>query len=106
VPVGEGREPVKLQVVGASGATRGQSVILSVRPEDISLHLNKPNGPSTGNLLKGEVIDTVYLGNFLECRVQVGAHELGIQLDHFEQLQPKQPVFLTFQPDHALCLTE
>ena len=51
-------------------------------------------------------IDTVYLGNFLECRVGVGRHEVGIQIDHYEQLVPGQKVFLTFHPDHGLCLTE
>jgi hypothetical protein len=57
------------------------------------------------NLLQGEVIDTIYLGNFLECRVRVGHYEVSVQMDHYEHLVPRQKVFLSFQPDHGLCLT-
>ena len=70
------------------------------------LHQKAPNGQSNGNLFEGEVIDTVYLGNFLECRVRVGSYEVGVQMDHFEQLSPGQKVYMTFEPDHGLCLTE
>jgi hypothetical protein len=75
-----------------------------VRPEDLSIHLARPSPASVGNLLEGEVIDTVYLGNFLECRVRVGQYELGVQLDHYESISPGQKVFVSFQPDHGLCL--
>jgi iron(III) transport system ATP-binding protein len=105
IPLGEGLEPLHVQAVGGDGAQTGQSLFLSLRPEDITLHLEAPNGTSNGNVLEGNVIDTVYLGNFLECRVQVGCHEVSIQIDHFEQLAPGQTVFLSFQPDHGLCLT-
>jgi ABC-type Fe3+/spermidine/putrescine transport system ATPase subunit len=102
---GEGRPPLRLTAAGGEGAARGQKLILSVRPEDFALHLQPPAGAPNGNLLEGEVIDTVYLGNFLECRVRVGRYEVGIQLDHYEQLAPKQKVYLSFEPDHGLCLT-
>ena len=105
IPLGEGRAPLRVRAAGAEGAVSGQRLYLSLRPEDITLHLQAPDA-SDGNLLEGEVIDTVYLGSFLECRVQVGQHEVGIQIDHYEQLGPGQKVFLTFRPDHGLCLVE
>ncbi|MPZ56248.1 MAG: ATP-binding cassette domain-containing protein [Rhizobiales bacterium] len=105
IPLGDGRAPLRVRVSGAEGAAKGQRLILSLRPEDISLHLQQPDSIDS-NLFAGEVIDTVYLGSFLECRVQVGRHEVGIQIDHYEQLSPGQTVFLTFRPDHGLCLTE
>jgi iron(III) transport system ATP-binding protein len=105
IPLGSGHAPLRIQAAGDAGATAGQRLILSLRPEDIKLHLKAPDADA-GNLLEGAVIDTVYLGNFLECRVQVGQHEVGIQIDHFEQLNPGQKVFLTFRPEHGLCLTE
>jgi len=106
IPIGEGKSPARVQAEGGDGAAEGQKLFLSLRPEDISLHLQMPDHAANGNLLAGEVIDTVYLGNFLECRVRVGHHEISIQMDHYEQLAPKQKVFLTFHPDHGLCLTE
>ncbi len=104
VPLGDKLPPLHIRAVGAAGAQKGEPIYLSLRPEDISLHLSAPNGAANGNVLEGNVIDTVYLGSFLECRVQVGCHEVGIQIDHFEQLAPGQKVYLTFQPDHGLCL--
>lgn len=106
IPAGEGRDPLRVQAIGGEGATTGDTLFLCVRPEDIALHVRKPAAGGDGNLFEGEVIDTIYLGNFLECRVRVGRHEIGVQLDHFEQLDRQQKVFLTFAPDHALCLRE
>jgi iron(III) transport system ATP-binding protein len=102
IPLGDGVSPVRITAAGGDSGVVGQRLFLSVRPEDVSLHSVQPDGE--GNLLKGEIIDTVYLGNFLECRVRVGHHEIGVQMDHYEELAPQQPVFLTFRPDHGLCL--
>lgn len=105
VALGDGIEPARLRTSGGDGAATGQRVIVSVRPEDIMLHPHQPaEAAAADNLLVGEVTETVYLGNLLQCRARVGAHELEIQIDHFEQLSPGQKVFLTFKADHALCL--
>jgi iron(III) transport system ATP-binding protein len=102
---GGDRAPMKLKAVGADGAMPGQTLHLSLRPEDVKLHTARPaQDDAGGNLLQGDVIDTVYLGNFLECRVQVGSHEIAVQMDHFESLAPGQQVYLTFKPEHGLCL--
>jgi ABC-type Fe3+/spermidine/putrescine transport system ATPase subunit len=104
IPSANGHAPLRLQAAGAEGATDGQDIVLSLRPEDIILHTTAPNGTSNGNVMEGAVVDTVYLGSFLECRVDVSGHEVNIQIDHFEQLAPGQKVFLSFQPEHGLCL--
>jgi iron(III) transport system ATP-binding protein len=104
IPMGAGHAPLQVKAAGGDGAIVGQRLILSVRPEDLSLHSHKPNDTSGGNVFEGEIIDTVYLGNALECRVRVGNHEVGVQMDHYEDLVPRQRVFLSFVPDHGLCL--
>ena len=103
VPLGPGCAPLRLRAAGGDGASPGQRVVLSLRPEDVALHLARPAGAD--NVMAGEVIETVYLGSFLDCRVRVGACELSVQLDHDAQLVRGQAVFLAFQPDHGLCLT-
>ena len=105
ISAGESRPPIRLKAPGAEGAAAGQRVILSLRPEDVSLFLEAPAAPGP-NLLEGEIIDTVYQGNSLDCQVRVGPHEVGVQMDHFEQLAPGQKVYLAFEPDHGLLLTE
>lgn len=106
VSMEQGAEPLRLRGVGGEGAQAGNQVFLNLRPEDVELHLSKPDVASSVNVLEGNVIDTIYLGSFLEGRVQVGPHEIGIQIDHFENLASGQQVWLTFPPDHALCLAE
>jgi len=106
IPSGNGHAPLRLQATGGAGAATGDRLILSLRPEDLSLHLTEPQGTSLGNVMEGEVIDTIYLGSFLEGRVRVGSHEIGIQIDHYENLTPGQKVYLSFRPEHGLCLTE
>ena len=106
IPLGEGHAPLRLRALGGNDASAGQRLILSVRPEDLSVHLHRPDATGSGNLFEGEVIDTIYLGNFLECRVSIGRrYEICVQLDHYERLVPQQKVFVSFQPDHGLCLT-
>jgi iron(III) transport system ATP-binding protein len=105
IPLGERHAPLHVKALGGQNASPGQRIVLSLRPEDIVLHLQRPPAEAGANLIEAEVIDTVYLGNFLDCRVRVGSHEVGVQIDHFERLTPSQKVFLTFRPDHGLCLT-
>jgi iron(III) transport system ATP-binding protein len=106
VPIGHGHPPLRLLAAGAENAQVEQPLTLSLRPEDIFVHLERPNGEAGSNVFEGEVIQTVYLGNVLDCRVKVGDHELSVQIDHFEDIAPHQKVYLSFAPDHGLCLAE
>jgi iron(III) transport system ATP-binding protein len=106
IALGEGHAPLRLRAAGGEGAAAGQKVTLNLRPEDITLD----SGPaaddrSGGNRFEGEVIDTIYLGNVMECRVKVGRYEISVQIDHYEQIAPRQKIYLSFEPDHGLCLT-
>jgi ABC-type Fe3+/spermidine/putrescine transport system ATPase subunit len=106
VPIGNGHPPLRLLAAGAENAQLQQSLTLSLRPEDIAVHLERPDGEAGSNVFEGEVIQTVYLGNVLDCRVKVGSHELSVQIEHFDQIAPQQKVYLSFAPDHGLCLAE
>jgi iron(III) transport system ATP-binding protein len=106
VPGANGHDALRIRATGGAGAVVGDKLFLSVRPEDIALHLDKPEGTGHGNIVQGNVIDTIYLGSFLEGRVRVGEHEISIQIDHYENLTPGQSVYLSFQPEHSLCLTD
>jgi ABC-type Fe3+/spermidine/putrescine transport system ATPase subunit len=104
VPLGGDHPPLQLRASCGDVAPKGQKIILSLRPEDLSLHLSHPG--EAVNLMEGEIIDTIYLGNFLDCQVRVGPYEVGIQIDHYEKLSPGQKVYVSFSPDHGLCLME
>jgi iron(III) transport system ATP-binding protein len=104
IPSKNNQSPLRIQAAGAPGTSAGENVYVSLRPEDIVLHINEPTGTDNGNIVEAKVIDTVYLGSFLECRVDVNGHEVNIQIDHFEQLSKGQKVFISIQPEHVLCL--
>jgi iron(III) transport system ATP-binding protein len=106
ISLGDGRAPLRLRAMGGEDAQVRQKLTLSLRPEDIAIHVERPNGGTRANVFAGEVIDTIYLGNALDCRVKVGCHELSVQIDHFEQIESGQKVYLSFEPEHGLCLAE
>jgi hypothetical protein len=93
-------------VGSCTGAARGRTVFLCLRPEDLELHAIRPSDADHVNIMEAEVIDTVYLGSFLECRVRIGPCELAVQAGHAQALTPGRKVFLTFDPAHAICLME
>ena len=103
-PWGRGQSLSVFAPSGRRAPLRVTRFNVSLRPEDVTLHLERPQGTDHGNLIEGNVIDTIYLGSFLEGRVRVGPHEIGIQIDHFENLVRDQTVYLSFQPEHGLCL--
>ena len=106
VPSANGGAPLQLRGAGGAGSQPGDQIFLNLRPEDLQLHLEQPDASDGRNVIEGQVIDTIYLGSFLEGRVRASGHEIGIQIDHYENLTPDQTVWLSFQPEHGLCLTD
>jgi iron(III) transport system ATP-binding protein len=98
--------PRHVRALGGGGLAPGRPAFLCVRPEDIRLHPTRPTDAAGYNILEAEVIDTVYLGTFLECHLRVDSYEVCVQTDHLKPLVPGQRVFIDFQPEHCLCLTE
>jgi len=82
IPSKNNQSPLRIQAAGAPGTSAGENVYVSLRPEDIVLHINEPTGTDNGNIVEAKVIDTVYL----------------------EQLLKGQKVFISIQPEHVLCL--
>ena len=80
----------------------GAEAVLTVRPEDITLCTETPSG--SDNVLAGQVRDTIYLGNFLDCRVDVDGQEISIQLSHDQVLPRGTPVYLTCPASLCRCL--
>jgi hypothetical protein len=50
------------------------------------------------------VQDTIYLGNVLDCRVDVNGHEIRVQLNHDEELPRGLSVYLTCPIEACRCL--
>lgn len=80
----------------------GSDAVITVRPEDLTLWTDMPT--TTDNVLSGRVRDIIYLGNFLDCRVDIDGYELRVQLNHDEAPHPGDRVYLTFAIDTCHCL--
>jgi len=106
IPIGAEHAPLRLRADGGNGFVQGAAAFLCVRPEDIRLHTARPDNADGYNVIEADVIDTVYLGTFLECRVRVGPYEVCVQTDHLKPLARGEKVFLAIEPDHALCLAD
>ncbi|MCC7485839.1 MAG: ABC transporter ATP-binding protein [Burkholderiales bacterium] len=104
VPLGEPRPPARLHASGGEHSSAGARVFLCLRPEDLALSSEPPRGCGGVNAMAGEVVDTVYLGTHLECRVKLGCRELCVQAAHQRHFDTGQKVFVSFDPRHALCL--
>ncbi|MGQ0752868.1 MAG: ABC transporter ATP-binding protein [Betaproteobacteria bacterium] len=106
VAVGAGNAPLRLRVTDGNGAMPGRPVYVSLRPEDISLHRRRPDHGPRINVIEGRMLDTVYLGSYLQCRVRIGQREIHVQIPSHEHVGTNDQVFLAFGSDHVLCLND
>jgi hypothetical protein len=68
-----------------------------VRPEDAKAQ----STPGDGTLLAGEVTQTIFLGNCVDCRVRWGSFEWKLLAHPRERLQRGQRVYLRIEPGQA-----
>jgi iron(III) transport system ATP-binding protein len=82
----------------------GQPVVVSIRPEHISIVLGNP--PMEGNSLTGTVRNAVYLGQNWDLFVQVGGVELRILSQIERPVTVGESVRLHIPPGKCVCLPE
>jgi len=69
----------------------GQQVFLSIRPEKFRLSREKPAENEHINMLKGRILDIIYLGSNTKFRVQCDGHILMITQQHARFLLDTTP---------------
>jgi ABC-type Fe3+/spermidine/putrescine transport system ATPase subunit len=82
----------------------GSDAVVTIRPEDITMSSNVP--VDAENVLSGLVMDIIYLGNVLDCRVDVDGREVRVQLNHDEAPCSGDRIYLTFAADVCHCLPD
>jgi len=83
--LGKDREPAVVQTAQASlrcvvpdGVMPGDTVLVCVRPENVALVEKAPKGDS--NVVEGKVETVAFLGEYLDCLVQVGDERVRLHL--------------------------
>jgi iron(III) transport system ATP-binding protein len=84
----------------SEGLDEGDETVLSVRPENV--HAIREN--EGGNCLEGEVIEAVFLGSYVDCRVKWGDFEWKVIAHPRDRLRKGEKVFLKLDPDHSLAV--
>ncbi len=100
IEISQGGESVRLPCLLDDGLSEGDPAYLSVRPENV----NASREPADGPEIRGEVIQAVFLGNCLDCRVQWGEFEWKVLAHSRERLRVGEKVYVRLDPDHTLAV--
>jgi iron(III) transport system ATP-binding protein len=84
----------------APGMTAGAEAVISVRPENIQATRQNGGGPC----LEGEVIQAIFLGNCVDCRVRWGKFEWKVMAHPRTGLKAGEKVYLRLDPEHTLAV--
>ena len=82
------------------GVAAGEEAILSVRPEHVQIRREEGGEVS----IEGEVLQAIFLGNCIDCRVRWGEYEWKVLAHPRAQLRSGDKVYLSLDPQHALAL--
>jgi iron(III) transport system ATP-binding protein len=97
---GIGATKVSLPCRLGTGLREGDAAVLCVRPENVKAFHDHRGGP----LIEGQVLQTIFLGNCVDCRVDWGGFEWKVLAHPRDQLKRGDRVFLHADPEHSLAV--
>jgi ABC-type Fe3+/spermidine/putrescine transport system ATPase subunit len=100
IEIAGGEKPVQLPCRLGQGVAQGEEAMLSIRPENVQASHEIGSQPC----LEGEVLQTIFLGNCIDCRVLWGSFEWKVLLHPRTRLKKGEKVYLRFNPEHTLAL--
>jgi iron(III) transport system ATP-binding protein len=100
VEISAGGRTAQLPCLLGAGMAVGAQVVLSVRPENVQA--SHQNGG--GTYLEGEVIQAIFLGNNVDCRVRWGEFEWKVMVHPRSGLKTGEKVYLRLDPEHTLAV--
>jgi len=103
VKVSDGMNHYEAKSRMADDLREGDPVLLFFRPENASL-TDETAASESLNSFPGEITTLVYLGNYIDCRIQAGAKEIRAQVAVGENWKVHDRVFVRVNPQSCLCL--
>ena len=82
--------------------TAGDSVVVVVRPESVILHQQKP--AQGANVIEGKIGAAMFLGEYLECTVEVGQNVLQTHQRHTLQVRRGDAVWIELPASECMAL--
>ena len=84
------------------GLSQGTKVVVMVRPESVVLHQKKP--PENENIIEGKVGAAMFLGEYLDCTVEVGKNVLQTHQHYTLQFRRGDPVWVELPAGECMAL--
>ena len=97
VEIAERGMTVQLPCRIGEGIAVGADTFLSIRPENVRASHEK-------TCLEGEVLQTIFLGNCIDCRVRWGEFEWKVLAHPRAPLRKGERVYLRLDPEHTLAV--
>jgi iron(III) transport system ATP-binding protein len=85
--------------------SRGDAVVVSVRPEDVQIH-KQATLSQRPNVLEGRVESVMFVGEFVDCRLSVGGQELRTRQHPMLSLQRGEKVLVEIPPESCAVLRD
>jgi iron(III) transport system ATP-binding protein len=100
VELAEGGAGVKLPCRLGEGIKIGDEAMISVRPENVTASRDDGSGAP----ITGEVLQAIFLGNCVDCRVRSGEFEWKVLAHPRAGLRTGDKVYLRPDPEHTLAI--
>jgi iron(III) transport system ATP-binding protein len=100
VEITDGSRKAQLSCKLGAGIAAGAEAMISVRPENVEATRQNGGGPC----LEGEVIQAIFLGNCVDCRVRWGEFEWKVMAHPRIGLKAGDKVYLRLDPEHTLAV--
>ncbi len=84
------------------GIAAGDAVLVSLRPENINLHAEKP--ANTNNVWEGRVQIAVFLGEMYDCQILVGEQLMRVRLHPSHRIRRDDTVYLQMPAEYVTVL--
>jgi iron(III) transport system ATP-binding protein len=85
-----------LTFMPAPGLKKDQAAVISIRPENIPVHKERPQ--ALDNIVEGTVKEAVFMGDAYHCKVAVGDDLLAVHTHPFNSVRPGERVYLHLDP--------
>lgn len=105
VDIANGEKTCAFRCVADDRISPGDHVTVSIRPEHVRL-VSDPAAAIDDNCVEGEVAAAIFLGNYVDCRVQWGGVEWKVQADRRQAVRQGRRVRLAIAPQYCLCLRD
>ena len=92
----------RFHCVTAPEAVNGNAFMLFVRPEDVAVSTERPAGDI--NVFEGTVKELVFLGEILDCHIQVGNQIIRARLHPKSPIEREQRVYVQADPSATIAI--